>query len=52
MFTLSCENIKIVFKTPNIVLFYHLFNIFSRPRGLIDLIPFASGQATSGTSLE
>ena len=50
--TQSWENIKDVLKTPKMVIFYHLFDIFSGTSGLIDLIPFALCQATSGTSLE
>ena len=43
---------KDVLKTPKMVIYYHLFDIFSGPSDLIDLIPFALCQATSGTSLE
>ena len=34
------------------VIFYHILDIFSGTKGRIDLIPFASCQATSGTGLE
>ena len=45
-------NIKNGLKTRKMVIFYHLFYIFSGARGLLDLIPFASCQSTSCTSLE
>ena len=34
------------------LIFWHVLDVFSEPGGRIELIPFALGQATQGTSLE
>ena len=39
-------------KNTQMVIFCNLFDIFYGTRGLIDLIPFALSQATSGTSFQ